>query len=51
MLTRYYQKKQKRFQRKARSIKIFLKKKKTKGINMLLNDIEIFLKKKKKLSI
>ena len=48
MLTGYYQKTKKGFQKKlVKSTKIFLKKK-TKSTNMLLSYMEIFLKKKKK---
>ena len=39
---------QKRF---LKGIEIFLMKKKTKSVNMLVSDIEIFLKKKNKRSI
>ena len=35
----------------VKGTKIFLKKKKSKSVNMLVNDIEIFLKKKKKRSV
>ena len=49
MLTGHYLKTKKGFQKRlVKGTKIFLKKKKSKGANMLLSDIEIFLKKKKK---
>ena len=49
MLTEYYQKTKKSFQKKLlKGNKLFLKKKKTKDANMLLSNIDIFLKKKKK---
>ena len=49
MLTGYYQKNEERFQKRlVKGIKIVLKKKNTKSINMLVNNTEIFLKNKKK---
>ena len=49
MLTRYYIKRKKLSKKAcAMLMQIFLKKKKTKGANILLNNIEIFLKEKKK---
>ena len=51
MINNYYQK-SKSFEKKhMKGTKIFLKKNKTKSVNMLVCDIEIFLKKKKKRSI
>ena len=48
MSPRYYQKNKKRLQKKGlvKSIKIFLKKRKTKSISVVVNDIKLFLKKK-----
>ena len=52
MTNKYYQKKKKSFKKKhVKGSKIFLTKKKTKGVNMLVSDIEIFLKKKKKRNV
>ena len=49
MLTGYCQKTKKSFQKRpVKCNKISLKKKKTKGANMLVSKIKIFLKKKKK---
>ena len=48
MSTGYYKKTKKGFKKSlVEGIKVFLKKRKTKSINMLVKDIEIFLKKKK----
>ena len=47
ILARYYKKSKESLQTKlVKSIKITLKKRKTKCVSMLMNDIEIFLKKK-----
>ena len=52
MTNNCYQKTKKSFKKKhAKGTKIFLKKKKTKGVNMLVSDVEVFLKKKKKRSV
>ena len=52
MLTGYYQKNNKRFQKMlVKGTKFFLKKKKTKSVNMLMKDTDIFLKKKKRVNI
>ena len=43
-----YQKTKKGFKKRlVKGIKVFLKKRKTKSVNMLVNDVEIFLNKKK----
>ena len=48
MTNNYYQKTKKSFQiRLVKGTKIFQRKKKTKGTNMLVSNIEVFLKKKK----
>ena len=52
MTNNYYQKNKEKLKKKhVKDIKISLKKKKTKSVNMLVSDIEIFLKKKKKRSV
>ena len=52
MLTGYYQNNNKRFQKRlVKGTKFFLKKKKTKSVNMLMNDTDIFLKKKKRVNM
>ena len=52
MLTAYYQKNKERLSKRlVKGIKIFLKKKNTKGANMVVSSIEIFLKKKTKRSM
>ena len=52
MTNNCYQKTKKSFKKKhAKGTKIFLKKKKTKSVNMLVSDVEVFLKKKKKRSV
>ena len=52
MLTEYYQKTKKSFEKRlVKGTKISLKKEKTKSVNMLVSDIEIFLMKEKKRSV
>ena len=52
MLKGYYQKTKEDFQKRlVKGVKIFLKEKKAKSLNMLVSDVEIFLKKKKKRSV
>ena len=49
MANNYYKKAEKSFKKKhVKGNKFFLKKKRTKSINMLVRDIEIFLNMKKK---